>query len=69
MEENEKLKEELKNIADQLANKDMKEYRIKREHVTRFGDIIRNRSDFLHFHGTAQKGGDVIYIYLDEPRS
>lgn len=63
------MKEQLVSIAEQLANKEIDTCKVEKESMQMFGQIIRTRPDFKHFRGIAQKGGSVIYEFLDEPRS
>lgn len=56
-------------LAKQLSTNEIPEFRLEKQDVSTFGAIIRKREDFLHFSGNAQKGGDVIYTYLESPRS
>ncbi|RFU63471.1 hypothetical protein [Peribacillus glennii] len=56
-------------ILDKLANRELEEYRISKEEFLAFRQFLVRRADFKHYRGIAQHGGDVIYRYLDEPRS
>lgn len=61
--------EVIHNILDQLKNGDLKEYYVKKEEFLDFRRILVKREDFKHFHGIAQRGGDVLYQYMEEERS
>jgi hypothetical protein len=61
--------DEAKEILDKLANRELEEYRITKEEFLTFRHFLTQRNDFKHFKGIAQHGGEVIYQYLDEPRS
>jgi hypothetical protein len=56
-------------ILDQLANREIIECKIMKEHFMEFRQQLVKRADFKHFRGDAQHNGEVIYTYLDEPRS
>ncbi|WP_147531746.1 hypothetical protein [Bacillus marasmi] len=54
---------------EKLKNKELQEFLVKKEEFLAVRKIIVDRDDFKHFRGTALRGGDVLYEYLDEPRS
>lgn len=61
--------QEIQLIFDQLAQREILEYRISKENFMEFRQQLVKRVDFKHFRGDAQHNGEVIYTYLDEPRS
>ncbi len=61
--------QEAQAILDQLANREIKEYRVTKEHFMEFRQQLVKRSDFKHFRGDAGHNGEVVYTYLDEARS
>lgn len=61
--------QEAKEILEKLANRELGEYRITKEEFLLFRQFLVQRADFKHFRGIAQHGGEVVYQYLDEPRS
>ncbi len=61
--------EEISDTLDKLKNKQLSEYFVKKDDFLKVRKILVNRNDFKHFKGTALRGGDVVYQYLDEPRS
>jgi hypothetical protein len=64
------VKEELINeILDRLMSGDLKEYYVKNEDFLEFRSVLVKRNDFKHFRGIGQRGGDVLYQYLENPRS
>lgn len=64
------MKEELINeILDRLMSGDLKEYYVKNEDFLEFRSVLVKRNDFKHFRGIGQRGGDVLYQYLENPRS
>lgn len=56
-------------ILDQLANGEIKEYRVTKEDFMMFREQLVKREDFKHFRGEAKHNGAIIYTYLTEPRS
>lgn len=61
--------QEAKEILEKLANRELEEYRITKEDFLLFRQFLVQRADFKQFRGIAQAGGEVVYQYLDEPRS
>lgn len=60
---------EIQAILDQLANREIAEYKITKDFFMDFRKQLVKREDFKQFRGNAQHNGEVIYTYLDEPRS
>jgi hypothetical protein len=56
-------------ILNKLQNRELHEYRIKKEEFLMFRQVLIKREDFKHFRGIAKRGGDFVYTYLDTPRS
>ncbi|MEH7549298.1 MULTISPECIES: hypothetical protein [Bacillaceae] len=64
------MKEELvTEILDKLMTGEISEYFVNNEDFMDFRRVIVKRKDFKHFRGIGQRGGDVLYQYLKEPRS
>lgn len=64
------LEEELiKEILDRLMSGAISEYYVKNEEFMVFRQVLVKRKDFKHFRGIGQRGGDVLYQYLENPRS
>lgn len=64
------MKEDLVNeVLEKLKNGEISEYYVKKEEFLEFRKTLVKRSDFKHFRGVAKRGGDVLYQYLQEPRS
>ncbi|MEK4535214.1 MULTISPECIES: hypothetical protein [Peribacillus] len=61
--------QEAKDVLDKLANREMDEFRIKKEDFLGFREVLVKREDFKHFRGNAQHTGEIIYTYLEEARS
>jgi hypothetical protein len=56
-------------ILDRLMSGELSEYYVKNEDFMEFRKVLVKRNDFKHFRGIGQRGGDVLYQYLQEPRS
>jgi hypothetical protein len=56
-------------ILDQLKNGEIKEYTVNKEDFYPFREALVSRPDFKHFRGIAQRGGKVIYTYMEQARS
>jgi hypothetical protein len=56
-------------ILDKLQNKELTEYFVQKEDFLAFRKVIVKREDFKYFRGIAQRGGSVLYQYMDNPRS
>jgi hypothetical protein len=64
------MKEELiTEILDQLMTGGLTEYYVTIDKFMEFRQVLVKRKDFKHFRGIGQRGGDVLYQYLKEPRS
>ncbi|MGZ4160638.1 MAG: hypothetical protein ACXVNF_07585 [Neobacillus sp.] len=64
------MKEDLINdILNRLMTGDLSEYYVKNEDFMEFRQVLVKRKDFKHFRGIGQRGGDVLYQYLENPRS
>lgn len=62
-------KEEAGKMLDSLKNGQVEEIFISKQDFMLFREVLVKRNDFKHFRGIAQRGGDVSYQYLDDPRS
>ncbi|MEH7246333.1 hypothetical protein V7114_05985 [Neobacillus niacini] len=56
-------------ILENLKTGKLTEYYVRKEDFMEFRQFLVKRDDFKHFRGIGQRGGDVLYQYLDEPRS
>lgn len=62
-------KEEASKMLESLRNREVEEIFVSKQDFLLFREVITKSKDFKHFRGIAQRGGDVIYQYMDEPRS
>ncbi|MBI0578293.1 hypothetical protein IEC97_13080 [Neobacillus cucumis] len=56
-------------ILERLKAGTLSEYYVKQDDFMVFRQVLVKRKDFKHFRGIAQRGGDVLYQYLQVPRS
>ncbi|MBL4952494.1 hypothetical protein RCG24_09155 [Neobacillus sp. OS1-32] len=56
-------------ILNRLKTGELSEYYVKNEDFMDFRRVLVKREDFKHFRGIGQRGGDVLFQYLKEPRS
>lgn len=64
------MKEEhIQEVLDQLKDGTISEYYVSKEDFLPFRSVLVKRDDFKHFRGIAQRGGHVLYRYLENPRS
>jgi len=61
--------EMIKEILDRLMTGELSEYYVTKDQFMEFRQVLVKRKDFKHFRGIGQRGGDVLYQYLKEPRS
>ncbi|CAN2252171.1 conserved hypothetical protein (HGT island) [Bacillus vallismortis] len=61
--------EEIIEMIDQLRTGTINELRVQKEHFLEFRAVLSKQDDFKYFRGIAQQGGDVIFQYLEQPRS
>ena len=61
--------EQYKKILDQLRNKEVTSVEIKKEEYLQFRETLVKDEQFKHFRGEAKQGGNIVYTYLDVPRT
>ncbi|MEC1647267.1 hypothetical protein [Bacillus halotolerans] len=61
--------EDITDQIEQLRTGEIKELRVQKEHFLDFRAVLSKQDDFKHFRGIAQQGGDVVFQYLEQPRS
>ena len=57
--------EEVIQLLDQLRRGERKELLIEKEDFLFFRKILVEQDDYKHFYGTAKRGGDTLYHYLE----
>lgn len=63
------MEERITDILNRLMTGELSEYYVRKEEFMAFRQILVKREDFKHFRGIAQRDGDVLYRYLQNPRS
>ena len=58
-----------KQLLDQLRNKEIEQFEVTKEEFLAFREVLVKDPQFKHFRGEAQQGGNVIYTFLEIPRS
>lgn len=61
-------KEESALLLEQLKDGTREELIVSKEDFLTFRQVLVARDDFKHFKGTAKRGGDFVYQYMEEPR-
>lgn len=61
--------EEAQELLAGLRSKELKEVYVKKEDFLVFRKELVCQEDFKHFRGIGQRGGDVLYEYMDTARS
>jgi len=61
--------EEVNEVLDQLKSGEQSEYHVTKDEFISFRQVLVNRDDFKHFRGIAQRGGEVVYQYIENARS
>ncbi|MFE8698030.1 hypothetical protein ACFYKT_16940 [Cytobacillus sp. FJAT-53684] len=59
----------IKELLDKVMNGELSEYHVSKEEFLPVRNVIVRREDFKNFRGIAQRGGGVIYKYMEKPRS
>ncbi len=56
-------------VLGNLRSGELKEFYVNKQDFLLFRKVLVERDDFKHFRGIAQRNGDVLYQYLENPRS
>lgn len=62
-------KEEISALLDQLKEGVISELHVSKGDFLTVREVIVARSDFKQFRGIAERGGSVLYRYMEKPRS
>ena len=54
---------------DQLRNKEIDRIEIEKEEFLEFREVLIKDPQFKHFRGEAKQGGNIVYTFLDVPRT
>ena len=58
-----------KEMLDQLRNGEVKSIFINKAEFLQFRELLVKDAQFKHFRGDANQGGDVVFMFLETPRS
>ncbi|MCY7907942.1 hypothetical protein [Bacillus inaquosorum] len=61
--------EDITEQIEQLRTGEIKELRVQKEDFLDFRAVLSKQDDFKYLRGIAQQGGDVVFQYLEQPRS
>jgi len=61
--------EKYQRILDQLRNKEIESFEVSKTEFMEFRNVLVKDIQFKHFRGEAKQGGNVVYTFLDEPRT
>lgn len=61
--------EHIQEVLDKLKNGELTEYYVSKEDFLPVRNVLVERADFKNFRGIAKRGGDVVYSYMEIPRS
>lgn len=58
-----------KEMLNQLRNGEVTSISIKKDEFLQFRELLIKDVDFKNFRGDAKQGGDVVFTFLQTPRS
>lgn len=58
-----------KNMIEQLKNKEIASIEIQKGEFLQFREYLVKDEKFKHFRGEAKQGGNIVFTYLETPRS
>ncbi|WP_442916935.1 hypothetical protein [Lysinibacillus sp. 54212] len=56
-------------LINQLRNGEIKSVDIKKSDFLSFREILIKDDEFKHFRGEAKQGGNIVFTFLQNPRS
>jgi hypothetical protein len=62
-------KEQAIRMLESLKNREVEEIFVSKQDFMTFREFLVKREDFKQIRGIAQRGGDVIFTYMEEARS
>ena len=63
------MMEKYKSMLDQLRNGEVNRIEIKKAEYLQFREVLVKDAQFKHFRGEAKQGGDIIFTFLEVPRT
>ena len=61
--------EQIQEVLEKLMNGEISGYYVTKEEFLSVRNVLVKREDFKHFRGIAQRGGAVLYRYMETARS
>lgn len=61
--------EKYKNLLEQLRNGEIEKAEISKAEYLTFREVLVQDSQFKHFRGEAKQGGNIVFTFLEEPRT
>jgi len=63
------LMEQYKQILDQLRKREIESYEVEKNEFLAFREVLVKDPQFKHFRGEAKQGGNIVYTFLEVPRT
>ena len=61
--------EKYKLMLNQLRNGEVKSIEISKDEYLQFREVLVKDTQFKHFRGEAKQGGNIVFTFLDKPRT
>ena len=56
-------------MLNQLRNGEVKSIEISKDEYLQFREVLVKDAQFKHFRGEAKQGGNIVFTFLDKPRT
>ncbi len=63
------MMEQYKRLLDQLRNGEVEKVEVQKAEYLSFREVLVRDPQFKHFRGEAKQGGNVIFTFLEAPRT
>ncbi len=63
------MMEKYKQMINQLRNGEVSSIEIKKEEYLQFREVLVKDAQFKHFRGEAKQGGNIVFTFLEVPRT
>ena len=63
------MMEKYKQLLDQLRNGEVEKIEVPKAEYLSFREVLVKDPQFKHFRGEAKQGGNVIFTFLERPRT
>ncbi len=61
--------EKYKNMIEQLKNGEIESIEVTKDEFLQFRAILVKHELFKHFRGEGKQGGNIVYTFMESPRS